>query len=104
MAYILWLVFMGLLIGFLAVPLAQRFGYAYGRFGRMSDMLLVIVGAVIGGVLVTALGGAIGASTGGDGGAIVGGIIGAVISVALLALLSTRAANKEPNTQEDIAG
>jgi uncharacterized membrane protein YeaQ/YmgE (transglycosylase-associated protein family) len=105
MPYILWLLFMGLVIGFLAVPLAQRIGYRYGRFGRTGDLIAVIAATVIGGVLVVLVGGAVGASLSGDGGAIVGGIIGAVIAIGLLAAFSTQAANSDPaNTQEDIAG
>jgi uncharacterized membrane protein YeaQ/YmgE (transglycosylase-associated protein family) len=105
MPYLLWLVFMGLLIGFLAVPLAQRIGYRYGRFGRTGDLLVVIVATVIGGLILTAIGSAIGSSLSGDGGAIVGGILGAIIALGLLTLFSTTAATTEPaNTQEEIAG
>ena len=105
MPYLIWLLFMGLLLGFLAVPIAQRFGYAYGRFGRTGDLVAVVVATMIGGLLLAALGSGIGASLSGDGGAIVGGIIGAVIAIGLLALFAAKAADSEPtNAQEDIAG
>lgn len=105
MAYILWLLFMGVIVGFLAAPIAQRVGYRYGRFGRTGDLIAVIAGTVLGGVLLAIVGGAIGLSLGGNGGALVGGILGAIVAILLLALFSTQAANAEPtNTQEDIAG
>ena len=105
MPYLIWLLFMGLLLGFVAAPIAQRFSYAYGRFGRTGDLIAVVAATVIGGVLLAVLGGGIGLSLAGDGGAIVGGIIGAVLAIVLLVIFATKAADSEPtNTQEEIAG
>ena len=105
MPYILWLLFMGVVLGFIAYPIAQRIGYAYGRFGRTGDLIAVVAATIIGGLLLALLGGTIGESLSGDGGAIVGGIIGADVAIGLLTAFATRAADTEPtNTQEDIAG
>lgn len=105
MPYVIWLIIMGVIFGFLAVPLAQRIGYAYGRFGRTGDLVAVIVATIVGGVLLAVLGSLLGASASGDSGAIIGGILGAVLAIVLLVVFSTKAANDEPtNTQDQIAG
>lgn len=102
--YIVWLLFMGLIVGFIVVPIAQRLGYSYGRFGRGGDLAAVVVGTLLGGILLTILASVVGGAINGTVGAIIGGIIGAIAAVVLLSIFATKAANDEPNTQEDIAG
>lgn len=105
MAYVIWLLIMGVIFGFVAFPVAQRVGYRYGRFGRTGDLVAVVVATVISGVLISLLGTALGAAAGGDAGAIIGGIAGAVLAIALLVIFATKAANDEPtNRQDQIAG
>jgi len=104
MAYLIWLVLMGILLAFIAVPIAQRVGYAYGRFGRMGNMILVIVGTLVAGVLFSLLTSAIGMEVSGESGALIGGIIGGVLVILLLSAFAVKSANEEPNSQEDIAG
>jgi uncharacterized membrane protein YeaQ/YmgE (transglycosylase-associated protein family) len=103
MLYLLWLLFMGLIVGFVAVPLAQHFGYAYGRFGRTGDIVAVLVGSLVGAGLFAVVMGALGGAVMQEVGIVAGGLIGAVLAVIMLALFAAKAAEEEPNKQEDIA-
>lgn len=98
--YIVFLIFMALCIGYLAVPLARELGYAYGRFGRVQDILLILVGTLLFGVAIVALLSWLGAWTGGDVGALILGFIGALLTVGLLTVFSARAAAHEEQLSE----
>lgn len=97
--YILWLVLMALFIGYLAVPLAREVGYSYGRFGRLGDILAVLLGALLFGVLFVAVLAAIGAWAWGETGALVLGFIGALLAIILLTIFSVSAAPSDEDPQ-----
>jgi uncharacterized membrane protein YeaQ/YmgE (transglycosylase-associated protein family) len=92
----LWLLLMGLFVAWMAVPLARRVGYGYGRFGRTGDILLVVGGALLGGVVLVVLLRMIGQEIG-DTGALLLGFLGAMVAVVLLALFSASSAAVEPD-------
>lgn len=95
--YFVFVVFMGLILAFVAYPLARAVGWRYGRFGRTTDMVFVIIAALIGAVLFTVIAGAIGAAINGDVGALIGGFIGAMLAVGALVIFSAKATYNEPN-------
>jgi uncharacterized membrane protein YeaQ/YmgE (transglycosylase-associated protein family) len=90
----LWLLFMGLFVAWLAVPLARRFGYGYGRFGRAGDVLLVLGGTMIGGIVLVWLLEQIGQSMG-DVERLILGFVGAMVVIVLLVLFGASAAADE---------
>ncbi|MBI5667692.1 MAG: GlsB/YeaQ/YmgE family stress response membrane protein [Chloroflexi bacterium] len=93
----IWLIVMALFIAALAGPVARQFGWSYGRFGRLGDMLVVVVGAILGSVILTAIFSAVGFQAGGDNGALIGGFVGAMIAVVLMVLFGAASASAEPN-------
>lgn len=99
--YVLFLLFMGLIIGFVAYPFARSVGWSYGRWGRGTDMVLVIVVTIVVGVLVTLIASALGAAIDPNAGALVGGFIGAMLAVGGLVLFSLKASSDEPNTTKE---
>lgn len=103
--YLVYLLFMGLILGFVAYPLARNLGWKYGRFGRSADMLVVIVATITGGLLFTVLASTIGASMDENVDALVGGFVGALIAIIALVIFSLKAASDEPNqTKEPLPG
>jgi hypothetical protein len=86
---VLWLVFMGLFILALAMPLAQRFGYAYGQWGSLRDMLEGTAALVAQSVLFAVFMGFVGGSLLGAGGVLPFALAGEVFSLLVLAVLGT---------------
>jgi hypothetical protein len=99
---ILWLLVMGLFVAVLAAPSARWLGWEYGYIGRAGDMLLVIGGALAGGLVLVAIFSAVGQTSLGDVGALVSGFIGALIAVGILVIISARSVAGEPNETRDI--
>jgi hypothetical protein len=86
---VLWLLFMGLFIVALALPLAQRFAYAFGQWGSLRATLEGMAGLVLVGVLFSAFLGLIGLGMMGTGGLMGFALIGEIFSLLVLALLGT---------------
>jgi Co/Zn/Cd efflux system component len=97
----LFLLMMGLAVAWLAVPVARKLGYDYGRFGRTGDMAAVVVGALIGGILFIGVMALLGRQMAGDGGALVVGFLGAAIVVVLLMIFGMTTAAEEPHDLRD---
>lgn len=99
--YIVYLLFMGLFVAWLAVPMMRGLNLRYGRYGRTGDAALVMGGTLIAGVAVTALFAAFGASINRDVGALMFGAIGAFFVIIMLTLFSAiTAAKEEADTRE----
>lgn len=86
--YIIWLIVMGIFVGFLALPVMQYMGRDYGRFGRTGDVAVVVVSTLFFGLLLGTLLGLVGFFSTGDTDAILGGFIGAGVAVVLLMIFS----------------
>ncbi len=100
--YILWLIFMALIVGYLAVPLARQLGYSYGRFGRFQDIVLVLIGTIVIGVLLVMALSALGTWDNSIVSGLAVGIVAAFVMVIILTLLSAKAAaDEEPPTRRD---
>lgn len=97
---ILWLIAMALFVAYLAVPFARQMGYAYGRYNRFADIMIVLLGTLIFSALVVALFSALGAWAGGAIGALVLGFIGALLMVVLLTIFSISETTHEDRLQE----
>lgn len=85
---VLWLIFMGLFIVALALPLAQRFAYAIG-WGSLRATLEGMVGTVLAGVLFSAFMGLIGFGLMGAAGLMGFALVAEIFSLLVLAVLGT---------------
>ena len=81
----IWTVFVWIIIGLIAGVVASRLMGRPGRYGVVGDIVVGLVGAVLGGGIVGLLG--LGAATGGILGSIVVAILGAVLHIYLLRMV-----------------
>ena len=86
---VLWLIFMALFIAALALPLAQKFAYAFGQWGTLRDMLEGIAGILLAGLLFSAFMGAVGYGLMGAAGLMGFALVGEIFSLLVLAVLGT---------------
>lgn len=93
---ILFLIAMAVIVGWLAVPVVRGLGYNYGRFGRIPDLVIVVMGTVI----VAAIMGATVLAE--NQVAIFGvGLVAALIIVGLLTLFSTAVTMNEQHETDE---
>ena len=81
----IWTVFVWIIIGLIAGVVASRLMGRPGRYGLVGDIVVGLVGAVLGGWNVGLLG--LGAATGGILGSIVVAILGAMLLIYLLRMV-----------------
>ncbi|MBI5667691.1 MAG: hypothetical protein HZC41_06755 [Chloroflexi bacterium] len=86
---VLWLIFMGLFIVALALPLAQRFAYAFGQWGSLRATLEGMAGVVLAGVLFSVFMGLIGFGLMGAAGLMGFALVGEIFSLLVLAIMGT---------------
>ena len=87
----LWLIAMGLFVGWLVVPVARQLGYKYGRFGSIGDMLAVLAGTLLGGAVLVWILDAIGLTVS-NSVALLLGFVGATAAVFLLMIYAATTA------------
>ena len=92
---ILWLGFMSLFLGALAIPVVQHFMYSAGRFGLVREIIEGFVAFLLEVTLFSAVLGIAGFFVFGPGGAVVMGLTGIVVSFIVVGILGVFSAMRQ---------